>query len=261
MPREIMRLVSVTTPAPVTTPRIPSSGCAETSVGTAAPTARAISIGDGRTVTLEAAILFRLPPRPDGCNHGESGAQVGGKGAIVQPSLDRDALHHLRDINERDDLRARRNKLSCPDLAFAHSALAGCVNFRVAKIHHSCREVRLLRPQISLKLHILRLEDCFRTPLGFGSEFAAEQHRLGLFEIGVTARELRRQALVVRHRGFHPLLRRRMSLVQPLLAFALGVGANQVSSYCFFSSFSRGDLRLCLIDTGKRFGYTRVLQL
>src|SRR5205807_1951435 len=32
-------------------------------------------------------------------------------------------------------------------------------------------------------------------------------------------------------------------------------------SYCFFSSFSRGDLRLCLIDTGKRFGYTRVLQL
>src|SRR5216684_846671 len=52
-----------------------------------------------------------------------------------------------------------------------------------------------------------------------------------------------------------------MSLVQPLLALALRVGANQVSSYCFFSSFSRGDLRLCLIDTGKRFGYTRVLQL
>jgi len=88
MPREIMRLVSVTTPAPRTTPRIPSSGWAETSAGTAAPTARAIPIGDGRTVTLEAAILFRLPPRPDGCNHRESRTQFGGKGAVVQRNLD-----------------------------------------------------------------------------------------------------------------------------------------------------------------------------
>src|SRR6266852_4923233 len=259
MPREIMRLVNVTTPAPVTTPRIPSSGCAETSAGTAAPTARAISIGDGRTVTLEAAILFLLPPRPDGCNHRESGAQFGGKGAVVQRNLDRDALYHLReiagrvvgrqqrklgsagwcdlqhlavkyligilvdpqfssianlhvgqlgfaivrqhplrDINERNYLRARRYKLSWPNLSFPHGTLARRVNFRVPKIHHSCRKARLLR---------------------------------------------------------------RMSLVQPLLALALGVGANQVSSYCFFSSFSRGDLRLCLIDTGKRFGCTRVLQL
>jgi len=38
-------------------------------------------------------------------------------------------LHPLRDINERDHLHARRNKLSCADLAFAHSALAGRVNF------------------------------------------------------------------------------------------------------------------------------------
>src|ERR1700731_4675724 len=220
MPREIMRLVSVTTPAPVTTPRIPSSGWAETSAGTAAPTARAISIGDGRTATLEAAILFRLPPGPDGCNHRESGTECASKGSIVQRNLDWDALHHLReiagrvvgrqqrklgsagwrdfqhlavkyltrilvntnfgsvadlhvgqlgftiirlhplrDINERDDLRARRNKLPRPDLAFAHSALAGCVNFRVAKIHHSCREVRLLRAQVGPKLHILRLDD------------------------------------------------------------------------------------------------------
>src|SRR5713101_4514540 len=109
MPREIIRLVSVTTPAPVTTPRIPSSGCAEASAGTAAPTARAISIGDGRTVTLEAAILFRLPPRPDGCNHRESGAQFGGKGAVVQRDLDRDALYHLREIAGRD--RAGRQRL------------------------------------------------------------------------------------------------------------------------------------------------------
>src|SRR6266581_7323667 len=246
MPREIMRLVSVTTPAPVTTPRIPSSGCAETSVGTAAPTARAISIGDGRTVTLEAAILFRLPPRPDGCNHGESGAQVGGKDAIVQPNLDRDALYHLReiagrvvgrqqrklgsagwcdlqhlavkyltgilvdpqfssianlhvgqlgftivrehplrDINERDHLRARRNKLSCPDLAFAHSAVTRCVNFRVAKIHRSCRKARLFRMQVGLKLHILRLENCLRTSLGFRTELTAAQHDLSLIKIGI----------------------------------------------------------------------------
>src|SRR5260370_23953622 len=237
MPREITRLVSVTPPAPVTTPRTPSRGCAEPSAGTAAPTARAISIGDGRTVTLEAAILFRLPPRPDGCNHRESGAQFGGKGAVVQRNLDRDALYHLseiagrvvgrqqrklgsagwcdlqhlavkyltgilvdpqfssianlhvgqlgfaivrqhplRDINERNYLRARRYSFSWPNLSFPHGTLARRVNFRVPNIHHSCREVRLLRPQISLKLHILRLEDCFRTPLGFGSEFAAEQH-------------------------------------------------------------------------------------
>src|SRR5258708_16750313 len=101
MQGEIIRMVSVTPPAPVTTPRTPSSGCAKPSAGTAAPTARAISIGDGRTVTLEAAILFRLPPRPDGCNHRESGAQFGGKGAVVQRNLDRDALYHLREIAGR----------------------------------------------------------------------------------------------------------------------------------------------------------------
>src|ERR1700731_988735 len=101
MPREIMRLVSVTTPAPVTTPRIPSSGWAETSAGTAAPTACAISSGDGRTAMLEAAILVLLPTRPDGCNHRESGAQLGGKHAIVQRDLDGDALYHLREIAGR----------------------------------------------------------------------------------------------------------------------------------------------------------------
>src|SRR5258708_33257862 len=115
--------------------------------------------------------------------------------------------------------------------------------------------------QIGLKLHILRLEDCFRTPLGFRSEFAATQHRLSLFEISIAARELCRQALVIGHRGFHLLLRRRMSLIQTFLALALGVGANQVRTYCLPTSFSCRDLCLCLIDTGKRFGYTRVLQL
>jgi hypothetical protein len=56
MPREIMRLVSVTIPAPVTTPRIPSSGLVEVSAGIAAATARAISTAVGRSVLLEAAI-------------------------------------------------------------------------------------------------------------------------------------------------------------------------------------------------------------
>src|SRR5882724_436253 len=200
MPREIMRLVSVTTPAPVTTPRIPSSGLLESSAGIAAAAVRAISIGDGRTVMLEAAMRVRLPFRADSCNHRESGTQFGGKGGVVQRDLDRDALynfceiagsvvgrqqrklrsaggrdlqhlpvnylpgilvntnfgrvtdlhvgqlgftvvrlHPLRDIHERDYLRAGRNKLSWPNLPFAHSALAGCVNFRVAKIHYSCR--------------------------------------------------------------------------------------------------------------------------
>jgi hypothetical protein len=96
-----MRLVSVTTPAPVTTPRIPSSGLLETSAGIAAAAVRAISIGDGRIVELEAAILFRLPPRPDGCNHRESGAQFGSKSGVVQRDLDGDTLYHLGEIAGR----------------------------------------------------------------------------------------------------------------------------------------------------------------
>src|SRR5260370_8078283 len=228
MPRETMRLVNATPPAPLTTPRTPSSGCAEPSAGTAAPTARAISIGDGRTVTLEAAILFRLTARRDGWNHREDGAQFGGKGAVVQRNLDRDALYHLReiagrvvgrqqrklgsagwcdlqhlavkyltgilvdpqfnsianfhvgqlgfaivrqhplrDINERNYLRARRYKLSWPNLSFPHGTLARRVNFRVPTIHHSCRKPRLLRPQITLKLHILPPQHPFPSPLDF----------------------------------------------------------------------------------------------
>ncbi len=52
-----------------------------------------------------------------------------------------------------------------------------------------------------------------------------------------------------------------MSLIQTLLALALGVGANQVRTHCLPTSFSCGDLCLCLIDSGKRFGDPRVLQL
>src|SRR5258706_15319534 len=100
-PRLSIRPVRVTSPAPMTTPRIPSRGLVETSDGMAAAAPRAISIAVGRTTMLEAVILFRLPPGPDGCNHRESGAQLAGKGAIVQPNLDRDALYHLREIAGR----------------------------------------------------------------------------------------------------------------------------------------------------------------
>src|SRR4029077_1005077 len=101
MPREIMRLVSVTTPAPVTTPRIPSSGLLETSPGLAAAAVRAMSIGDGRTAMLEAAIGVRLPFRADSCNHRKSGAQFGGKGGVVQRDLDRNALYNFCEIAGR----------------------------------------------------------------------------------------------------------------------------------------------------------------
>src|SRR5258706_13490459 len=52
-----------------------------------------------------------------------------------------------------------------------------------------------------------------------------------------------------------------MSLIQTFLALAFGAGANQLGFCGVLPSFSRGNLRLCLIDTGKRFVYTRVLQL
>src|SRR6267154_2454546 len=179
-PREIMRLVSVTTPAPVTTPRIPSSGLVETSAGIAAAAARAISIGDGRTAMLEAAICSSSPSRAHSCNHRNSGTQ-----------LRREVrLHPFCESNERDHLRAGRDKLSGPNLSFAHGAVARSIDLGVTNVHRRCRKARLLRAQIGLKLHRLRFEDGFAQPLGFGSEFTATQHGSGLIEIGVTARKL-----------------------------------------------------------------------
>src|SRR5215831_362257 len=56
-PSEIMRPVSVTTPAPMMTPRIPSSGLFESSLGIAAAADCAIRIG-GTAMVDEAIGLF-----------------------------------------------------------------------------------------------------------------------------------------------------------------------------------------------------------
>src|SRR4029077_19642162 len=97
-PRLSMRPARVTSPAPVTTPRIPRRGRAKTSDGMAAAAARAISIADGRTVMVEAAIDFLLSSRVDSCYHRKSGTQRRRDGRIVQRDLDGNALHYFREI-------------------------------------------------------------------------------------------------------------------------------------------------------------------
>src|SRR5258706_9451533 len=52
-----------------------------------------------------------------------------------------------------------------------------------------------------------------------------------------------------------------MSLIQTFLGLTFGAGPNQFGFCRVLPSFSRGNLGLCLIDAGKRFVYTRVLQL
>src|SRR6267142_4445504 len=98
IPREIMRLVSVTTPAPVTTPRIPSSGLVETSAGIAAAAARAICTADGRIVMLEAAIGSSSLSGADSCNHRNSGTPFRREGRILQRNLDRNTLYNFREV-------------------------------------------------------------------------------------------------------------------------------------------------------------------
>src|SRR5271156_587568 len=93
-----MRPARVTSPAPRTTPRIPIKGRVETSEGMAAAAARAMSAGVGRTAMLEAAIILRLLPRPDGGNDGKSGAQFRSEGSVVQHDLDWDALNDFGEI-------------------------------------------------------------------------------------------------------------------------------------------------------------------
>src|SRR5271155_1602923 len=93
-----MRLVSVTTPAPVTTPRMPSNGLVETSAGIAAAAARAICIGDGRTAMLEAAISSSSLFRAHSCIHRKSGTQFRREGRILECDLDRTTLRDLCEV-------------------------------------------------------------------------------------------------------------------------------------------------------------------
>src|SRR4029077_11237883 len=86
------------TPAPVTTPRIPSSGLVETSAGIAAAAARAICMADGRIAMLEAAICSSSPSRAHRCNHRNSGTKFRREGRILQRDLDRNTLHDFREI-------------------------------------------------------------------------------------------------------------------------------------------------------------------
>src|SRR5271165_5409524 len=51
-----------------------------------------------------------------------------------------------------------------------------------------------------------------------------------------------------------------MSLVQPFLAFAFQTSTHEIGLGSFFSGLRCRNLRLCLIDSGKRFSNSRVLQ-
>src|SRR5271165_3969194 len=95
-----MRPVSVTSPAPMRTPAIPSRGRVEMSVGIAIAVARAICAGVGgsvgvRDMTVAAAMLFS---RPDSSDYRKARAQLGGEFGIVESNLDRDSLHYLGEI-------------------------------------------------------------------------------------------------------------------------------------------------------------------
>src|SRR5271156_6507355 len=63
MPSEIIRLVRVTTPAPVTTPRIPSNGLLESVAGTAPAIPRASCPGLGCGRAIEEADILRSDQR------------------------------------------------------------------------------------------------------------------------------------------------------------------------------------------------------
>src|ERR1700686_569655 len=96
-----MRPASVTRPAPVTTPRIPSRGRVDTSDGMAAAAARAMSTADGRIVMVEAAICSISLLRADSGDNRNSGTQRRREGGIVQCDLDRNSLHDFREVASR----------------------------------------------------------------------------------------------------------------------------------------------------------------
>jgi hypothetical protein len=142
--------------------------------------------------------------------------------------------------------------LSGPNLSFADGPVARSVDFGVTNVHRGCRKVRLLRAQIGLKLHPLRFEDGFAAALGFGSEFTAVQNGPGLIEISIPAGKLARQVSFRGDGGFEALLSSRLTLIKTFLVFTFRASTNQLSLYSFLASFGCCNLRLCLIDTGRR---------
>src|ERR1700758_5602058 len=98
-PSDSMRPVSVTSPAPMTTPRIPNRGRVETSDGSAAAVAWAItSGGGGRVVIAAAAMMLRLASRANCGNDRKTWPQVRGQAGIIQSDLYWNALHDLSEV-------------------------------------------------------------------------------------------------------------------------------------------------------------------
>src|SRR5580698_11392292 len=98
MPRLSMRPARVTSPAPVTTPKIPRRGRVDTSDGIAAAAACAICIADGRTVMVEASIDSWLLSGADSCHHRKSWTQRRRDRRVIQRDLDWNPLHDFREI-------------------------------------------------------------------------------------------------------------------------------------------------------------------
>ncbi len=70
-------------------------------------------------------------------------------------------------IDKRNDLRAGRDQLSGPNLPFAHRAVSGCINFRVAKVHLRDGKRGLFASQISDELRFLGIQNIDSAPFGF----------------------------------------------------------------------------------------------
>src|SRR5260370_16672560 len=98
-PSEIIRPVSVTIPAPMITPKIPSNGLFESSAGTACASPRAICCGVNCATAAEAPIARSpLTPCAHGGDDGEPRTQGSGNARIIEPDLYGDSLHDFREI-------------------------------------------------------------------------------------------------------------------------------------------------------------------
>src|SRR5215470_14135845 len=96
-----MRPVSVTTPAPVITPRIPSNGLFESPLGIAAAAVCATRIGLLPGTAMEEAIIHPSVACADSDYGGESGSQLRGKRRVVERNLDWHPLDNFREIASR----------------------------------------------------------------------------------------------------------------------------------------------------------------